>query len=87
MNIKKLSNRNHKDTFEINLLQYFLSENMLGGREQRLGQARGPGTAAKWPIIAMCYLRSMYKIDRGGGSKNHSLGNYLFVYVMFNATA
>ena len=47
MNIKKLSNRNHKDTFEINLLQYFLSENMLGGREQWLGQARGPGTAAK----------------------------------------
>ena len=47
MNNKKLSNRNHKDTFEINLLQYFSSENMLGGREQRLGQARGPGTAAK----------------------------------------
>ena len=82
MNNKKLSYRNHKDTFEINLLQYFSRENM-----QRLGQARGPGTAAKWPIIAMCYLRSMYKIDRGGGSKNHSLGNYLFVYVMFNATA
>ena len=48
-------------------------EDRLGGRAPRLGQARGPGAAASWPI--------MYKIDTRGaerGSKYSSLGNYLF---------
>ena len=55
----------------------------LWGRAPRMGQARGPGAAAKMVNYThFLHIRSTKKIDRrgkgeagGGGSKNRMLGN------------
>ena len=47
------------------------------GLAPHLRQAMGPGAAATQPIISMCYPCT--KLIGGGGSKNRSLGNYLFI--------